>query len=127
MQVQLLRYLIRVGEAAAKVRPELAIRFELPSLSTAPKHFLSSVRAMLSQAETEWEFLLSVGLSELALTDLKREVGEFEEAIEASHTGRRGRCRTPHCILALLSRSRFRGERQSGRLIAEYLRKRKRA
>jgi len=44
---------------------------------------------MLALAETEREFLLSVGLSELALTDLKREVVEFEEAIEASHTGRR--------------------------------------
>ncbi len=32
---QLLRYLIRVGEAAAKVKPELAMRFELPTFSTA--------------------------------------------------------------------------------------------
>ena len=31
-----------------------------------------------------------MGLSELALTDLKREVAEFEEAIEASQAGRRG-------------------------------------
>jgi len=44
---------------------------------------------MLALAETEREFLLSVGLSELALTDLKREVAEFEEAIEASQADRR--------------------------------------
>ena len=89
LQFQLLRYLIRVGEAAARVRPELAMQFELPALNTPLKAFLTSVKAMLALAETEREFLLSVGLSELALTDLKREVGEFEEAIEASHAGRR--------------------------------------
>jgi hypothetical protein len=89
LQFQLLRYLIRVGEAAAKVKPELAMRFELPSLGTALKPFLSSVKAMLALAETEREFLISVGLSELALTDLKREVAEYEESIEAGHAGRR--------------------------------------
>ena len=71
------------------MEPELAMRFELPSLGTALKPFLSSVKAMLALAETEREFLIGVGLSELALTDLKREVGEFEEAIEASQAGRR--------------------------------------
>jgi hypothetical protein len=89
LQFQLLRYLIRVGEAAAQVRPELAVQFELPALNTSRKAFLSSVKAMLAMAETEREFLLSVGLSELALTDLKKEVEAFEEAIEAGHVGRR--------------------------------------
>lgn len=90
LQFQLLRYLIRIGEAASRVRPELAMQFELPALNTPLKPFLTSVKAMLAMAETEREFLLSVGLSELALTDLKREVAEFEEAIEASQAGRRG-------------------------------------
>jgi hypothetical protein len=63
--------------------PELAVQFELPALNTSRKAFLSSVKAMLAMAETEREFLLSVGLSELALTDLKKEVEAFEEAIEA--------------------------------------------
>ena len=88
LQVTLLRYLIRVGEAAAKVKPELALQFELPSLTTPRKSFLSSVKAMLQLAETEREFLLSVGLSELALTDLKREVTEYEGTIETANSGR---------------------------------------
>jgi hypothetical protein len=90
LQFQLLRYLIRIGEAASRARPELAMQFELPALYTPLKPFLTSVKAMLTLAETEREFLLSVGLSELALTDLKREVAEFEEAIDASQAGRRG-------------------------------------
>ncbi len=58
----------------------------MPSL----KPFLSSVKVMLTMAETEREFLLSVGLSELALTGLKKEVEVFEDAIEAG-CWRRGR------------------------------------
>lgn len=89
LQSQLLRYLVRVGELAAKVRPELAMRFQLPELNLALVPYLSSVKAMLALAESERELLISVGLSESALAALKREVKEFEDSMEVSQAGRR--------------------------------------
>ena len=89
LQFQLLRYLIRVGESAARMRPELAVRFVLPELATPAKPFLASVKGMIELAEVEREFLTGVGLSGQALAELKREVAEFEEAIQAALLGRR--------------------------------------
>jgi hypothetical protein len=85
---ELLRYLSRVGDAAAKVRPELALRFKLPALNTPIPTFVHAVRAMIGVAEAEREVLAGVGLSEAALAALKREVAELEQTIKTSGTAR---------------------------------------
>jgi hypothetical protein len=88
LQFELLRYLSRVGDAAARVRPELALRFKLPALNTPISTFVHAVRAMIGVAEAEREVLAGVGLSEAALTALKREVAELEQTIKTSGTAR---------------------------------------
>ena len=77
-----------MGDAAVKVRPELALRFKLPALNTPISTLVHSVRAMIGVAETEREVLAGVGLSEAALAALMGEVAELEETIKTSGTAR---------------------------------------
>lgn len=83
---QLLPHLIRVGEAAARDRPELAKL--LPSSSVTYKTYLTAATAMLQLAETQRDLLVSKGLTGSALEDLGRMVTEFEAATELTRAAR---------------------------------------
>lgn len=85
---QVLPHLIRVGEAAAKDRPDLAERFLLPSSSATYKTYLTAATAMLNLAETQRELMVSKGLTGSALEDLRRLVTEFEAATDDARKGR---------------------------------------
>lgn len=89
LQFKLLRHLIRVGEAAAKERPELAERFRLPTIRATHKSFMVAVKAMLAEAVAAKDLFVGQGLSETPLDDLARMVTQFEEATETGNIGRR--------------------------------------
>lgn len=85
---QVLPHVIRVGEVAAKDRPDLAERFVLPSTSATYKTYLTAATAMLSLAETHRDLMVSKGLKAAALDDARRIVAEFDTATNAVRTGR---------------------------------------
>lgn len=89
IQSQLLRHLVRIGEQAAKERPELAGRFRLHDSGSTHKSFLTATRAMLAEAQGAKDLFVSLGLAERLLDDLGEAVALFEGAVQAGHAGRR--------------------------------------
>jgi hypothetical protein len=85
---QVLPHLIRVGQSAAKDRPELAARFVLPSQSLTYKSYLTAASAMLALADTQKDLLVTKGLTQSALEDLRRMVAEFDVATTTAQSGR---------------------------------------
>lgn len=89
LQFELLRHLIRVGVVAAKDRAELAERFRFPRGNGSHLAFLTAAQGMLAAALAQKDALVSEGMSETLLDDLRRALGEFEAASESSRAGRR--------------------------------------
>lgn len=81
---QLLRYLVKVGEVAAKTRAELVERFSLPRLKSTHREFVTAVRSMLNLAQAQKEALVSEGMSPVLLDDLARMLDELEERAGAA-------------------------------------------
>ena len=88
MHSQLLRHLVRVGEAAAKDRPELLGKFRLRMPNATHKAFLVSAKAMLADGIANKELFVSLGLSATMLDELANAVREFEEVSGSSRAGR---------------------------------------
>jgi hypothetical protein len=86
---QLLRYLVAVGNVAARSHPGLEARFKLPPHKGSNQDFLTSVKVLLAAAESERELLVSEGMSTRLLEDVRRMVDEFEAVSESVRTGRR--------------------------------------
>jgi hypothetical protein len=89
LQTKLLKYLAAVGAVAVKENPELGAQFQPPHASTSTLSFLTAARAMLEKATAQKDLLVSHGMSEKLLDDLAAAIGEFEQTLEASRTGRR--------------------------------------
>ena len=87
-QLELLFHLVRVGEQAGKVNPALAGKFHLRSLDATHSSFLISTRQQLALAEANKELLVSLGLSDTVLDELKQVMVEFDEAMVSGRAGR---------------------------------------
>lgn len=91
----LLRHLVGVGIVAAKDRPDLTQVFRLPEFNAAHLPFVTAANRLLREAETNQEFLVSKGLDDSTVEDLKKALAELESvdsnghAARASHVGAR--------------------------------------
>ena len=88
MHFQLLRHLVRVGELAAKEKPELGGKFRLRAQNSTHKSFLVAAKAMLAEGFANKELFLKLGLSQNMLDELSKEVVDFEGATETGNIGR---------------------------------------
>lgn len=92
---QLLKYLVAVGNVAAKSRTELATQFRLPSVGANNQVFLTAVKALAAAAEQQRDVLVAAGMAPALLEELKQKLAEFETASEEarakklSHIGAR--------------------------------------
>ena len=85
---QLLKYLVAVGNVAAKSRAELATQFRLPSVGANNQAFLTSVKALVAAAEQQREVLVAAGMAPALLEQLQQKLAEFEVASEEARAKR---------------------------------------
>jgi len=88
MHFQLLRHLVRVGEAAAKQEPELAGKFRLRSPNATHKDFLVAAKAMLAEGVANKDLFVSLGLSAAMLDELGKAIAQFDEVTASGSAGR---------------------------------------
>lgn len=91
LHFQLVRYLVAVGEVAAKNRSEMAERFKLPNISATNRVFLTSVKVLIAVAETQQELLVANGMSLTLLEELSSMVAELGATSSAPWRRERGR------------------------------------
>ncbi len=89
LQSKILRYLRVVGRVAAKQSGELANQFPLPPSNASHEALLTAGRMTLENATTHKEALVSLGMTQKVLDELTAALGEFEQTLEATRTGRR--------------------------------------
>jgi len=89
LEEKILRYLRAVGRVAAKHNGELANEFPLPASNASHKALLTVGRASLDKATAQKDVLVGLGMSVKVLDDLAAALGEYEQTLEASRTGRR--------------------------------------
>jgi hypothetical protein len=87
LQTRLVRYLVAVGQTAARDNLELAAQFHLPRRGSH-QGFLVAVKGMLAKAESQRDLLISRGMSETLLEALTKALGEFEASLEVSRASR---------------------------------------
>jgi hypothetical protein len=63
LQSKLIRYLLAVGNLAAKDRRELAEQFRLPEDTASHEAFLNGVKGLLEKAGAQKDLLVSMGMS----------------------------------------------------------------
>lgn len=90
MHFQLLRHLVRVGELAAKDKPDLVGKFRLRMPNATNKAFLVSSKAMLADGLANKDLFVRLGLSAAMFEDLGKAVAEFEAVTLAGSAGRSG-------------------------------------
>ena len=90
MHFQLLRHLVRIGEIAAKDRPELIGKFRLRNPNSTHKSFLISAKAMLAEGLANKDLFVGLGLSGLMLDELAKAISQFEEVTGSGAAGRTG-------------------------------------
>jgi hypothetical protein len=113
----LVRYLVAVGVVA-----EMKDQFRLPK-RLPHETFLTTVKGLLATAEAHQELLVSKGMQETLLEDLRKGVSEFEASLETSRQGRRDHVGASHDLETIgsaivgvmrvldgLVRYRFRGD-----------------
>jgi len=88
MHFALLRHLVRVGELAAKERPDLIGKFQLPPFNSTNKTFVVASKAMLAEGLANQELFLKLGQSPAMLEELSAGIQDFEASIESSLAGR---------------------------------------
>ena len=91
----LVRYLVAVGAVA-----EMEAEFQLPR-KRSHEEFITAVKGLLATAEAQQELLVSKGMSETLLEDLRKGVSEFEASLEASRQGRRDHVGASHDLEAI--------------------------
>jgi hypothetical protein len=89
IQSELLPNLVRVGQAIAVDRPDLAGRFRLPNKKLPLRSFVSMSRGMFTQAVEDKTLFVARGLAPTLLDDLGKALDAFDRATEESHEGRR--------------------------------------
>lgn len=85
---QLLRYLVKLGGVAGRTVTELADRFTLPDSHGTNRVFLTSVRSMLTVAESQKDAMVREGMSPTLLEELGRMLTEFEAVSDAARAAR---------------------------------------
>ena len=90
MHFQLLRHLVRVGEAAARDAPALAGKFRLRSRNATHKAFVISAKAMLADGVANQELFVGLGLSARMLDELGKAITQFDEVTQNGIGGRTG-------------------------------------
>ena len=73
---------------ASRERLELGALFRLPQSKVAYLTFVTVARRSLAEAEANREFLVSKGLGEGAIADLRKALGELDEVDGSSHLAR---------------------------------------
>lgn len=89
LEIDLMRYLARVGEVAAKDHPELAGRFRAPHHNANNATLLARAWDMLNLAKANQDVLVGYGLAGSQLEDLATTLTRFEAATEKANAGRR--------------------------------------
>jgi hypothetical protein len=85
----MLDHVARVAQVASREQPELARKFRLPQDYSSYQAFRTAARAMAEEAQTQKELLVRHGLSEPVLDGLVKALGQFDEAVEQSASGKR--------------------------------------
>jgi len=85
---QQLRRLCRIAAQAAQEHPELAGMFILPKSNAPIRTFLLKAEAMLADAVTEKDLLLSLNLGDTFIADLTQALQELSAATETAHGAR---------------------------------------
>lgn len=83
----LLRHLVTVAGGAAREKPELREKFELPSLNASHKLFRTVARKMLEQGQAEKELLLKHGLGATLLDELSAAIDQFDASVAETSSG----------------------------------------
>ena len=83
----LLRHLVTIAGSAAREKPELGERFELPSPNASHKLFRTVARRMLEQGQAERELLLKHGLAATLLEELSAAIDQFDASVAETSTG----------------------------------------
>jgi hypothetical protein len=83
-----LAHLASVAEMASREVPDLSQKFVLPSKVNTYLAFRTAARAMAAEAESRKELLVRHGLSEPVLEALKRDLDQFEAAVEDGASAR---------------------------------------
>jgi hypothetical protein len=89
LETELMRYVVRVGEMAAREHPELAGRFKAPEHNASNAMFLARAWDLLQLAKANQALLASHGLTGTQLDDLGSVVTRFEGSTEKANAGRR--------------------------------------
>ncbi len=88
MHFQLLRHLVRVGEAASRQEPGLLGKFRLRGNNATHKAFIVSAKAMLADGVANKELFVGFGLSAAMLDDLGRAIAQFDVVIQSGSIAR---------------------------------------
>ena len=83
----LLRHLVTIAGSAAREKPELGERFELPSPNASNKLFRTVARKMLEQGQAERELLLKHGLAATLLDELSAAIDQFDASVAETSNG----------------------------------------
>ena len=83
----LLRHLVTVAGSAARQKPELMEKFELPSPNASHKLFRTVARKMLEQGQAEQELLLKHGLGATLLDELSAAIDQFDVSVAETSSG----------------------------------------
>lgn len=83
----LLRHLVTIAGSAAREKPELMEKFELPSTSASHKLFRTVARRMLEQGHSERELLLRHGLGATLLEELSAAIDQFDASVAETSSG----------------------------------------
>ena len=89
LQRELIRYVSRVGEVAARESPELAGRFTTPSKNVRDATFLARGWDLVALVKANQELLGAHGLAGSQVEDLAGALTRFEAATEKANGGRR--------------------------------------
>lgn len=79
---------MRVGQAVAKVSPDLGQRFEMPTARVTNSGYRTAARAMFDEATAARDRFIAHGMTELFLTDLGVALGEYDDALEDARQAR---------------------------------------
>ena len=85
----LLRLLSRVGEMAAKDRPDLADRFRLPSIRLPHRAFMTAAGAMVAEARANQEAFIRAGMPGYLIDEVGQVLEQYTEATDKASGGRR--------------------------------------
>jgi hypothetical protein len=84
----ILRHMVGVARVAAKERPELEALFRLPPQKAPHLVFVTSASRILVEAEANKDFLVSKGMGESAIDDLRKALTELETVDTDGHSAR---------------------------------------